>query len=173
MHYNSIFSLPLKIFLPLFPLLPPSSFPRTFSSFQKMEMRKIFTHSSLGVKGHTLFSSHTCGRIIPSYLNRPTWWDKASVIKTPPFTFAPLRFDNNSSSPFMMVWCYGIPLIIHGSSSLRMGCRQYMPMAASPNSCIFFGTTLISKSTLPSIVALRSRTTMLAKFALPSRFLNN
>lgn len=52
-----------------------------------------------------------------------------------------------------------------------MGYMQYMPMAASPNSCIFSNVAIISKFSLPSISALGSRTTILARFALPFRFL--
>jgi hypothetical protein len=71
----------------------------------------------------------------------------------------------------MMAWWDGIPFIIHGSSSLRMGCKQYMPMMTSFNSYVFPSSTLISKFALPSMAALWSKSTLLAKFTLPSRSL--
>ncbi len=67
-----------------------------------------------------IFFSHTCGRIVPPYLNHPTWWDRVGVTKTPPFTFTLWRFDNDLSSLFMIAWSGGCQLFIRESLSLKM-----------------------------------------------------
>lgn len=142
-----------------------------FSSSQAFKIttkdgNKEFSHSFLVVKGHTPSSSHTCGRIVLPCLNHLIWWDRVHVIKTPPSTFTPLRFDNDLSSPLMSACWDGIPLIIHGFSSSKMVCKQYMPMVVNPKYYVISGSTIISISSLPSMAALGSRIVLLVGFVL-------